>query len=282
MPRIVATRAAAVVPTPASSAVFSPASSVSSASPVSPVPVAGPLLFARYAYGPNRLGYCGPDEAQELFEQASSGHEDNALRALARRFEGAYPYLELIARSSGIADPLDPRVVEAYWLGSPLLETVTPRLLGESLERRFRSHLRGDGWRWLATKPEDGALPVHAFHVLDVFPRVGLMRSGSLDRVLETMDSCRIRWGRVEERIGDWLVVSAVPLAMVDGRLTFGAPRHARIRAWRDGAGFLGGVEPGDVVSIHWDWACDRLDRRQLDQLVGWTTRELEIANRTI
>ena len=29
--------------------------------PIRPVP--GPIRFARYAYGPNSLGYCGPDEA---------------------------------------------------------------------------------------------------------------------------------------------------------------------------------------------------------------------------
>ena len=45
---------------------------------------------------------------------------------------------------------------------------------------------------------------MHAFHVLDVFPRVGLMRSGAIDNVLTVMDSCRIRWGRVLERDGDF------------------------------------------------------------------------------
>ncbi|HXI46248.1 MAG TPA: DUF6390 family protein, partial [Candidatus Acidoferrales bacterium] len=36
--------------------------------PVAPEP--GPLRFARYAFGPNKLGYCGPDAASELFQQA--------------------------------------------------------------------------------------------------------------------------------------------------------------------------------------------------------------------
>lgn len=252
------------------------------ASPIPALAVPGPILFARYAYGPNRLGYCGPDGAGELFEQATIGGEDGALRALARQFEGAYPYLELIAAANGLPDPLDPRVVEAYWLGSPLLERVTPGLMGRSLERRFRPRLRGDGWRWLATKPEDGAVPVHAFHVLDVFPRLGLMRTGAIDRALEVMDSCRIRWGRVLSRDGDWLVVSVVPLAMEDGRLTLAPAREERVRGWQDGAGFLDGALPGDTVSIHWDWACDRLDAKRLQTLIGWTRRELEIANRTI
>lgn len=246
-------------------------------------PVPGPVIFARYAYGPNRLGYCGPDGAQELFEQATEGGgEEAALRSLARGFEGAWPYLELIAEANGLPDPLNRRVVEAYWLGNDLLDAVGPDRLGRSLEIRFRPRLRTDGWRWLATKPPVGAKPVHAFHVLDVFPRVGLMRTGEVDRALEVMDSCRIRWGRVEERLGDWLVVAAVPLVYEGGRLSLGGPRMERVQGWREGSGFIDAVEPGDVISIHWDWACDRLDARRLDDLIGWTTQELALANLTI
>lgn len=246
-------------------------------------PVPGPVLFARYAFGPNRLGYCGPEDSTELFEQGATGHDDLALRALARQFEGAYPYLEVIAAANGLPDPLDARVVEAYWLGNQLLERVGPGRMGNSIEARFKPRLRHDAWRWLATKPEAGAKPVHAFHVLDVFPRLGLMRSGRLDAVIRVMDSCRIRWGRVIDRIGDDLIVSAVPLELNDGRLGLAAPRIERIHGWTDGVGFLDAdVAPGDIVSIHWDWACDRIDRRRLATLRGWTERELELANRTI
>src|SRR3954453_21669001 len=79
----------------------------------------GPVLFARYAYSPNRLGLCGPDDADALFGEASSGGDDRELRRLAQGLEGAYPYLRLIAGANAIGDPLDPRVVDAYWLGSP-------------------------------------------------------------------------------------------------------------------------------------------------------------------
>jgi Family of unknown function (DUF6390) len=242
----------------------------------------GPVLFARYAFGPNRLGYCGPDAVEELFGEGTIGGDDLALRQLARRFEGAWPYLELIAGANGLADPLDERVVEAYWLGNSLLTAVGPRRLEASLASRFRPRLRPEGWRWLAGKPDAGAVPVHAFHVLDVFPRVGLLRSGSVDRALEVMDSCRIRWGRVLERDGEWLVVNVVPLVMADRQLQLGVARPERIQAWRDGAGFVDGVLPGDVISIHWSWACDRLSARQLDGLLTWTRREVGIANLTI
>lgn len=256
---------------------------VAAARPTATAAVPGPVLFARYAFGPNRLGYCGPEDATELFEQGAVGWEEPALRSLAARFEGAYPYLELIAAANGLPDPLDARVVEAYWLGNELLDRVDIGRMGRSIETRFRPRLRPDGWRWLATKPEAGAKPVHAFHVLDVFPRLGLMRSGQLDGALRIMDSCRIRWGRVLERISDELVVSAVPLELVEGKLRLAAPRVERIHGWTDGVGFLAGdLGSGDVVTIHWDWACDRIDEPRLAALRQWTRRELELANRTL
>lgn len=246
-------------------------------------PVAsGPVLFARYAFGPNRFGYCGSDAVEELFGEGTSGRDDGAIRQLARSFDGAWPYLELIARANGLRDPLDRSVVEAYWLGNSLLGRVTPGLFSDSLTHRFRPRVGTADWRWLGDKPATGGAPVHAFHVLDVFPRVGLLRDGSADRVVETMDACRIRWGRVLDRDGEWLVVNAVPMAMIDGRLALGSPRPERVQAWRDGAAFVEGVQPGDVISIHWSWACDRLSEGQLANLIAWTRRQVEVANRTI
>ena len=246
------------------------------------VPPAGPVLFARYAYGPNRLALCGPDDAASLFGEGTAGGDDRELRRLAAGFDGAYPYLELIARANGIADPLDARVVDAYWLGNGLLMRVTADELAASLARRFRPRLDEPAWRWLRASAPAGAKPVHAFHVLDVFPKVGLLRSGHVERVVEVMDRCRIRWGRVRERDGDQLVVDAVPLGLVGGRLALLPPRVERVTGWRDGLGFVTGVAPGDVVSIHWGWACEALSPARLRRLVAWTRRQLEVANLSI
>ena len=86
----------------------------------------GPLLFARYAYPPNALGLCGADTPRTLLEYGDAHASDGGLAELARTFEGAWPYLELIAGANGLADPLDPRVVEAYWVGNELLDRVRP------------------------------------------------------------------------------------------------------------------------------------------------------------
>ncbi|MGB8387106.1 DUF6390 family protein, partial [Mycobacterium sp.] len=65
-------------------------------------------MFARYAYAPNALGYCGPPLGATLRD----GSVEEVRRA-ATRFSGAWPYLRVLSRLTGIADPLDHRLVES-------------------------------------------------------------------------------------------------------------------------------------------------------------------------
>src|SRR6516225_6560355 len=101
----------------------------------------GMLRFIRYAFMPNRLRYCGGDDNRTLFEYGLEGVSDGGLQPLLRKFNGALPYLQLIARANGLADPFDARVVEAYWIGNELLEGVEARQLYASLQERFSSQL---------------------------------------------------------------------------------------------------------------------------------------------
>ncbi len=242
----------------------------------------GPVLFARYAFSPNHLGLCGPEDWRALLELGATGADDRGLRELARGFEGAYPYLELIAGSAGIPDPLDRRVVEAYWIGSPLSDAVDPGLMARSLALRFRPRLDAQDWRPLAEKPAAGARPTHAFHVLDVFPRVGLMRGGSVTNVLGLMDACRIRWGRVLEVRGSELLVRSIPLVEEAGRLRLGEARVESVQRRLGDVGFIDEIVAGDVVSLHWDWACERLSPGRLRALVERTERQIALANETL
>ena len=74
-------------------------------------------------------------------EQVAAHAEDGDLRRLVRGFEGTWPYLELIAGAAGFGDPLDRRVVEAYWVGNDLLDRDGPTAMGRSLDDRFRDRL---------------------------------------------------------------------------------------------------------------------------------------------
>ena len=93
--------------------------------------VPGPVLFARYAFPPNSHGFCGPADHVALLRVRRAGADDRGLRAMSEQFAGAWPYLQLIASATGLDDPLDRRVVEAYWVGSPRLDHVDTRVRGQ-------------------------------------------------------------------------------------------------------------------------------------------------------
>lgn len=222
---------------------------------------AGPLLFARYAYPPNALGLCGADETRTLLEYGSAGVSDGGLAELARTFEGAWPYLELIAGSNGIADPLDARVVEAYWIGNELLDRVSPGSLARHVEDRFRRQI-GRTWSHLLDAVAAGAVPHHCFHVFAVYPWLGLLRTGVVDEPLRVLDLCRTTPALVVSIEADVIQVALRPLLWNGQRLALGAWTTRPVR-WRDdGLAMLDAPSPGEWVSLHWDVACDRLTPR--------------------
>jgi hypothetical protein len=242
----------------------------------------GLLLFARYAFAPNRLGYCGSDDHPALFGYLLDNRADQGLAQLAQRFEGAYPYLQLIARANGLNDPFDRKVVEAYWIGNTLLERVSAAPFFESLKARFRSRMEPRSFDWMTSVLPAGAKPHHNFHVFDVYRRAGLLRDERAVVALERMDQCRISWGRVLFVEGAEVVVERSPLVLSNGKLALGAPAPVRVLRQVDGRGYLDDFTPGETVSVHWNWACDRIDSSACGRLVRATRRAIAHTNRTI
>ena len=239
---------------------------------------AGALTFARYAYPPNALGYCGPADRRGLLEHVADGVADGGLAQLARGFDGAWPYLELIAGANGRNDPLDAQVVEAYWIGNRLLERVDMAALGGALTERFRARA-GRAFARLVEAVPAGAVPHHNFHVFGVYPWVGLLRAGPAEYPMRVLDRCRIRWGEVVTVADGLVTVRSRPLTW-DGRsLQLGPPTLEQAVGAQDGLALAGVLQPGDRVALHWDWVCDRLAPRQLRSLRHYTARELAIVN---
>lgn len=240
--------------------------------------VPGPVLFARYAYPPNELGYCGPSDPGALLESASDGAELAELSHLARGFAGAWPYLELIAGCNGLTNPLDVRVVEAYWLGNALLKNVPASALLSSLSDRF-GHRTGRRFGAVASAVPLGAVCQHSFHVFAVYPWLGLLRAGMEEEPLRVLDRCRIRWGRVEAVIGDLVTVRTRVLAFDGSRLILGPEEMEVARHSLHGNGLAPVVSVGDAVSLHWDWVCDRLTPVGLTSLRRCTATNLAAVN---
>jgi hypothetical protein len=244
-------------------------------------PVSGARLFLRYAYPPNALGFCGPSDSDEVAhwtDQGQTGVLDPGLAQLVRGFSGAWPYLQLIASATGIRDPLDHRVVSAYWEGNELLDTVDVASIANSVAERFRP-IVGRRFADLVDTVLAGAVPDHGFHVFCVYPWLRLLgddRAGT--HALTVLDRCRIRWGKVVAVHGDQAVVRSRALRF-DGRwlhLAEPATETAKL-----GIGGLT-VAPGQWVAMHWDWVCDRLTERRLRFLRRNTLRRLDVVNHRV
>jgi hypothetical protein len=238
----------------------------------------GDVLFARYAFPPNELGYCGPADADVLLRHATSGREPaDEIARRARLFDGAWVYLEEIAAAAGIADPMDARVVEAYWIGNELLDAVDPDAFLATLRGRFAGQIVGPtAVRWRTMSPAH-ALAHHGFHVFAVYPWVTLLDARAAT-ALSILDSCRIRWGTVLGVDGARARIRSRPLTWDGHRLGLGAERVEAVRWTADGPASSpasGPPAPGDTVSCHWDWVCDRLTPEQVDQLAARTAHQL-------
>jgi hypothetical protein len=230
----------------------------------------GPTLFARFAYPPNERGLCGPDDHAALLGYASTGDVDRGLSELARRFDGAWPYLQLIAGACSCADPLDPLVVEGYWIGTHLTDRAAGHLLAHEVVDRFRPRV-GRHLDQVVDAVRAGLRPTHSFHVFGVYPWVGLLRSGRAEPAVSVLDQCRVRWGTVREVDGDLAVVTSRRLtASLDGRgVELGPAVTETARLARGGEVLAGAVAPGDEVALHWDWVCTAITPGQRRHLAS-------------
>jgi hypothetical protein len=252
----------------------------------------GPILFARFAFPPNRLGLCGPETGGTLPQRVRAGSasaiaglrppDDRELRQIAEGFEGAYPYLRLIAGENHRADPLDREVVEAYWLGNDLLRRVRPQPRVDDLTDRFRARTTRTEWPWLEAKAATPSVVHHSFHVLEILPRIGLIRGGLPPDLPHVLERCLVRPGRVVGPAADGrLEVALPPLELVDGTFRLGEPT-VEVLQTGDGEGFGDLLLPGDAVAVHWDRVCGILTPDQATTLETVTRTNLAVANQTI
>ncbi len=239
---------------------------------------AGAVLFARYAYAPNDLGYCGPAETATLFELGVTGRTDVDVTVIARKFSGAWPYAAVLAETVGIGDPLDEQVMRAYWTGGPLLDSVDRQVFGRRLLDRLGAQA-GRYWAHLTPGLLPEASPTHGFHVFGVYPWSRLLAGSLFEQPLHVLDNCRIRWGEVVGVDGDHVRVRSRRLIWDGRQLGLAGPAEERVRFATDGRGFVTDPAVGDVLALHWDWTCDRLSAGELGYLQGSTERQLELTN---
>lgn len=219
---------------------------------------------SNYAFAPNFYKYCGPDKNKELAGYLQFKASDDGLKNLLKDFAALHPYLKLIADQNGIANEFDDRVVEAYWLGNKLLNKVSLNSFFQHINKK----LSQKELRWFELKLPQGAKPNHQFHVLNFIIRTGHRAAA---HTVETMDQCRISWGRV------------LPGGQVKSqRLVYQDKKLKLMPAVKKVKNLLNDYRVGDLVTIHWGWLCEKITSNQVKNLEKYTHLAIRLANSTI
>lgn len=240
----------------------------------------GAEMFARYAYAPNALGFCGPPLGATLRD----GSVDD-VRAAATKFSGAWPYLRVLSRITGITDPLDYRLVESYWLGAGVGADLDPAAFVDELLAIIGPQA-GRYWSHLNSDLVGEAAANHCFHVFAVYPWSRLLGRGLDEHPLGVLDNCRITWGTVVSRDSDdkneRIAVSCRRLAWDGHGLDLSEPSTRRLDVWSDGYSAVPDVAAGDDIAIHWGRVCGRLRPEQIQALADATARQLKVTNQRL
>ena len=238
----------------------------------------GILRCSRYAFGPNRLHYCGPDANREILGYIKNGISDFGLAEHLQKFQTMYPYLRQIAVSNKIKDSFEDEVVEAYWIGNALLENIGKNSFYRHMvdDHHMKKRLNAKSFSRLKDKIGQGALPHHSFHVMNIWKRTGHIEQA---HTLDSIDQCRISWGEIISVEGPKLTVRTQPLTSIDNRLSLGPAMEKTINRSLEADVDIDQIKPGDLVSMHWGVVCEILSKMQVQNLKRYTLASINFAN---
>lgn len=229
----------------------------------------GLLKFIHYGFPPNRLSYCGPKDSQAILDYLKAGKADEGLRQLILEYTGALPYLKFIARQNKIFDPLDARVVEAYWLGNQLLAQCDLKDFYADLRERYKKRVNAKTLKLLLGSVPAGVVPHHSFHVFQIFSQIGGWR-GNVAVSLATVNQCLIRPGEIKLRIeNEELRIKTKKLKIENNNIKF-VPSLETIETLNSAQ-----YQKGDWVAIHWNFGCEKISKSQQKNLAFWTNWNL-------
>lgn len=231
------------------------------------------LTCAKYAYRPNRLGYCGPDENKTLYQYIKAKENDGGLEENLKKFETLFPYLRHIAHTGKEKNIFNEKIIKAYWIGNSLLKNSGNAQLFYHLtdDLGLKKKLSQKEIDLIGEKIPKGANAHHSFHVFNIWKRTGHIEN---PHTLYTMDECRISWGKVLKIENDIIEVKYKPLIFEKGNLAFGEIVSKKIYYELQSEP----VKAGDWISFHWSSFCEVLREADVIELKKWTTINLKLA----
>ena len=234
-------------------------------------------LVCRYSFITNKLRYCGPHDSYLTFLEyikKPSKELGKEIITHLKRFEGLYPYLELIAKKLDLK-PFDYKVIEAYWIGNDLLDEFDESDLKEMIIELTKRGLPKSYAEKLALNIPKGMTPHHSFNV--IYVGVGKV-TGSVEYNIENINNCMIRSAEVIEVKEKTVVIKEKPYVFKENTLVLGKEIKKEI----DYLPEFTSLEKGNKVSIHWDFVVDKLEKKELENLKKYNEKNIQALNSSL
>ena len=231
----------------------------------------GAGLAARYAFPPNRHGYCGSSSFRPALRDFLRGKKPpKSLEPELKKFRTHYAYLILIARENGLR-PFDPEVVEALWIGNSLLENVSERALRSFIRDLFPSD--PSRVKELVGGLPDGVVPHHSFNALYIN-----FVTDAVEKTTENYDSCCVTAGEIVSLSQKSALVRRFSIARDKDGFYLGTVAD-EVALERNRVRLVEPVSAGDLVSVHWGMAVQKLSRNEFEALKKYTRMNLDAVN---
>jgi len=226
-------------------------------------------LISRFAFSPNKLGYCGLDSAQQAFYDCIVDGRCSTVREEVKQFKGLYPYLKTIGEVLD-KDWLDYEVVEAYVLGNDCLKKFKVEHYDLLVKNLADQGLPGFFIEEVAKKKPKAFIPLHLFNVLHI--GVGQI-TGSVEYNLENVNNCMVRWGKVTEvDMKRELARVKINSLIIPKRGSQGKYQISNYKYQTNFTPeFVPGLQVGDMVAVHWGQVVKVLEDEEVKSLEKWT-----------
>jgi hydrogenase maturation factor len=229
----------------------------------------GVLFSAIYGFPPNSYDYCGSSSFPIALRNCLSGNNDfAALEKELKKFKAQHKYLSLIGQENNL-QCFHPKVVEAFWVGNELLENVQHGKLRNFLRNSLFPKNSSRGKRLAENLPE-GLLPHHSFNPLYVN-----FVTSKVARSVDNFDACCITAGKVKSISDNSAIVDRFSIEFDNGFHI--GKKTVEVDLARKGIRLARNLEKGDLVSVHWGMAVEKISAKEFSSLKKYTRITVDI-----
>jgi len=226
-------------------------------------------FLSLYFFIPKRINYPlknVPDK--KLYWYIKTGKGKKEVEEIIKNSKALLLFLNLIAKKNK-KNPFDKEVIEAYFIGNELLKAITAKDIKDMIKNDFtKIGLSKETAHQLIEKLPTNAIPYYNFHLLHAS-----LLSSNIPMLYE-IDNSKISCGKVKKILVDKLIVEYSPLIRKQ-KLCFGKTKQKKIYYDKD---IVKNIKKDDYVSIHWDFALEKITKTQaknLDVFTRKTVREI-------